>query len=123
MPMIITAARCSVSRPAAIIGSVSSAEAILNVLDAVRTLYERGFDVPPGPAAVQDKLASLGFGEMDPGDTDVLVTIGVVLRLLFRHANADIDEMFAAARRDLIEVGRGIDDRAFDRIIEHLRDR
>jgi hypothetical protein len=66
---------------------------------------------------VFDALGVRGFSE---GQGTYFLMLGTVLRLLLRHAEADVDEMFAKTRDDLQELGREIDDNKFDEIAREL---
>lgn len=99
-----------------------SAGAAQTVLTSLRMMYDSGGDQEfkaDELVRVFDALGVRGFIE-DQGT--YFLMLGTVLRLLLRHAAADIDVMFAKTFNDLEELGREIDDNKFDQIARDYDD-
>lgn len=93
-----------------------SAGAAQTVLSSLWMMYDSGGDQQFDAAeliSVFDGLGVRGFSE-DQGT--YFLMLGTVLRLLLRHAQADVEDMFAKTRADIDELGREIDDQKFDEI-------
>jgi hypothetical protein len=90
-----------------------SAGAVTKVLDLLQVLYDRGADVGAEPGSLLEALEDAGIGGFDDDEEELLLTMGLILRLLLRHAEADPDAMFNATREELAELGSDIEGQSF----------
>jgi DNA-binding MurR/RpiR family transcriptional regulator len=97
-----------------------SAGAAKTVLASLEMLYEEGGNQDFQPADLIRILEALGIEGFTEDQGTYFLMLGTVLRLLLRHAEADVSEMFVKAQADLDELGREIDDNKFDEIARQL---
>jgi hypothetical protein len=97
-----------------------SARAVTNVLDLLKVLYDAANGVASELGSPLDALAAVGVDAADASEAELFLTIGLVVRLLLRHAGRDVEAMFASTRADLAALGQDLDDRAFAEITDRL---
>jgi lipase chaperone LimK len=97
-----------------------SAGAATTLLECLHYLYDMGADLDVEPGQILDQLESIGVRGFTAEQEPFFAMLGTVVRLLLRHADAEPGVMFAAAAHDLDELGRDLDQAAFDEIIEGL---
>lgn len=94
--------------------------AATTVLESLRILYDLGaqVDVPPGGMiAAMEQAGIYGF---EQGEEAYLLMVGTVLRLMLRHAGAEVDEMLAQTAADLEQLGQDIDNAKFEEIVSAI---
>jgi hypothetical protein len=99
-----------------------SADGAATVLESLRFMYDVGADLTLGPGAILEGFESIGVRGFGDGQEPYLEMAATVLRLLLRHASADIDAMFDRTARDLAELGRDVDREKFEPIVEERRE-
>jgi hypothetical protein len=97
-----------------------SAGAAQTVLTSLRMMYDSGGDQEFRAAELVRVFDALGVRGFTDAQGTYFLMLGTVLRLLLRHAETDVDEMFAKARVDIEALGRDIDDQKFEEITKDL---
>jgi hypothetical protein len=90
-----------------------SADAAPTVLESLLVLYDLGGDANAGGDELLALFDKIGVDGFTADQASYFLMAGTVLRLLLRHAEADVSGMFGATQRDLAVLGQDIDEVKF----------